>query len=271
MFLSDNPYYVACFSEIWLTSEQLLSAGISNYKLVNYFCRQKFKHGGVAIFVKENLDAQEIKVSHFCTELDAEFTAILNQSTIYRSNRGNFDIFLNSLDILLEFLVRKYENIILLGDFNVNFLADSKEKNSFNNILLSYNLETLFYEPMRVTEHSSTCIDNICINFTYRRLGIVKVDISDHYGQFIEVKIKNSSNQSKNVSKQIRHISEIGKAECVQYINRVDWTNYYQTDNPNIHSEFLCENITYAIETAFPLKNVNQKPQNLSGTRGSEN
>ncbi|KAG5886783.1 hypothetical protein JTB14_009416 [Gonioctena quinquepunctata] len=51
----------------------------------------------------------------------------------------------------------------------------------------------------------------------------------------------------------------MGRAEFEQWMNRIDWTNYYQTDDPNTLSEFLCENITYAIELAFPLKNIKKK------------
>ncbi|KAG5879164.1 hypothetical protein JTB14_029966 [Gonioctena quinquepunctata] len=177
-------------------------------------------------------------------------------------------MFLNSLDKLIEFLIGTYTNIVVLGDFNINFLKDSKEKNSLNNTLLSYNFETLLCELTRVTQHSSTCIDNICIIVNnVKKFGIVKEDISDHYDQFIELKIKNSLNQDKNITKQIRHISGMGRAEFEQWMNRIDWTNYYQTDDPNTLSEFLCENITYAIELAFPLKNIKKKLENPSGTQ----
>ncbi|KAG5884475.1 hypothetical protein JTB14_019013 [Gonioctena quinquepunctata] len=130
VFLAENPFHVLCFSEIWLTSGQIPYTGIGNYTLASFFCRQKFKHGGVAIYVMNNVTSLVINVEKFFTEIAAEFTAIKVENsvivTIYRSTNGDLELFLNSLENMLEYLRKRDTIIVLIGEFNVNFLVDRK-------------------------------------------------------------------------------------------------------------------------------------------------
>ncbi|KAG5873942.1 hypothetical protein JTB14_032170 [Gonioctena quinquepunctata] len=261
VFLAENPFHVLCLSEIWLTSEQIQSTGIGNYTLASFFCRKKFKHGGVAIYVTNNVTPLVINVEKFCTEIAAEFTAIKVENTvivtIYRSTNGDLEHFLNSLENMLEFLRKKHTNIVLIGDFNVNFLVDSKEKQKLENTLTSFNFDALLSEPTRVSDRSATCIDNVCVNFKgYKKFGIIREYISDHYAQYISLAVSNMS--ENKMPKEIRPITEMGIAEFKHYMNKIDWSNYLASDNPDFLTKFICENIKYAIELSFPLKHMKQ-------------
>ena len=59
--------------------------------------------------------------------------------------------------------------VILLGDFNVNFLATKNDatralKRKLLSLTSMYNLEQLIDKPTRITENSSTLIDLLFAN-----------------------------------------------------------------------------------------------------------
>ena len=48
--------------------------------------------------------------------------------TVYRSPTGDVTYFLNTLETTLDQLYKNTANIILCGDFNINYLSDNKKK-----------------------------------------------------------------------------------------------------------------------------------------------
>ena len=72
--------------------------------------------------------------------------------------------FLSSLDTILNRLYNNSLNIIICGDFNINYLENSNNKLQLDSILASYNLPTVVDFPTRITTSSCTAIDNIFIN-----------------------------------------------------------------------------------------------------------
>ena len=77
--------------------------------------------------------------------------------------------------------------VILLGDFNVNFLATKNDgSRALKRKLLSFtsmfNLEQLIDKPTRITENSSTLIDLLFANNNHRIVasGVLHVNLNDH-------------------------------------------------------------------------------------------
>ena len=70
-----------------------------------------------------------------------------------------------------------------MGDFNINLLKNDIRniKDNFTNMFHSYNYFPLINTPTRVTETSSTLIDNIFSNhLTDHTNGVICSDLSDH-------------------------------------------------------------------------------------------
>ena len=84
--------------------------------------------------------------------------------TVYRSPTGDFNIFLQNIDRVLKLISKHPVNIILTGDFNVNFMAKSKKRDRLISLLESYNLKYIVTFPTRITAQSSSTIDNIFID-----------------------------------------------------------------------------------------------------------
>ena len=82
---------------------------------------------------------------------------------------------------------KNLKNIVLAGDFNINFLDFETNKNmqDFLNLMFCYNMIPLTNKPTRVARHSANAIDHIitksvtgCNDF---KPAIVKTDLSDHF------------------------------------------------------------------------------------------
>ena len=76
--------------------------------------------------------------------------------TVYISPTGNITYFLNNLEAALNQIYSNTPNIILCGDFNINYLNDNQNKQALNSLLRSYNLCSLIDFPKRIHNNSNT-------------------------------------------------------------------------------------------------------------------
>jgi hypothetical protein len=75
--------------------------------------------------------------------------------------------------------------IILCGDFNVNYLNDNTRKDYLNSLLASFNLYSVINFPTRITYSSCTLIDNIYMNISLHGFSVHPFinGLSDHDAQ----------------------------------------------------------------------------------------
>lgn len=258
LFLLNNSYNVVCLSEHWLTEAALKLINLPGYKLSSYFCRCNYKHGGVAIFVKNKHKVRYVSLDPPMSELDAGFCAVdlidikTLIITLYRSPDGNFENFLLLLEKHLSKCLSKHKRLILLGDFNVNFRGCSSNLTDLICLIQSFGLETCISDFTRVTEFSATCIDNILTNLGDGFVtGVIDPCLSDHMGQFIVV--RGHMSPPKTVWR--RNISTHGIEKIKDSLSLTNWSFF---DNPNYSvddlSDFLVNTFKGLIETHLPLK-----------------
>lgn len=84
--------------------------------------------------------------------------------TVYRFPTGNVAYFLNNLEAALNQIYNNTVDIILCGDFNINYFNDNQNKQALNSILTSYSLCSIIDFPMRIHNNLHTMIDNTFIN-----------------------------------------------------------------------------------------------------------
>jgi hypothetical protein len=148
-------------------------AGIENYNLGAYYCRQLYEEGGVAIFVHNSPYFSHIDIGKHCEEQDIEICtiklsfSILNMciNTLY-SPSGNFSCFLLKLDTTLQLLYALTLQIIICEDIYINYPMESEKINQMDNLLLSYNLTNTINFPVRMQNMYATAIDNIFIDIS---------------------------------------------------------------------------------------------------------
>jgi hypothetical protein len=86
---------------------------------------------------------------------------------IYRSATGNFTYFLNKLESILNKLYKTSTELILCGNFNINYFNDNSRRLLLDSLLASFSLFNTVKFPSRIFNNSCTLIDSIYIN-TYR-------------------------------------------------------------------------------------------------------
>jgi hypothetical protein len=91
---------VLCFTEHWVKEDYLNEIQIDQYKLVDYFSRKKYEHGGSCIYVKNGIRTRELnylkdwdveKESEMSATELADYEAII--LCIYRPPDSYFQIF----------------------------------------------------------------------------------------------------------------------------------------------------------------------------------
>jgi exonuclease III len=190
---AEVPHLI-CFTEHNLKDYELVNTHIPKYKLGANCCRKNLKQGGVCIYVHESLKFTNINLLKYSKEQDIEIAAIqLNIQRgkviiicIYRAPCGNFEYFLNKLEIVLNSFHKHNSEFIICGDININYLESNNKKNQFDNLLGTYNLTGTVFFPTRIVNNSATLINNIFIN--NRRRYTIKPclnGLSDHDGQFL--------------------------------------------------------------------------------------
>lgn len=160
---------VLCFSETWLNSD------ISNDDLLLDGFHPPYRNdrigrrgGGVAIYVKNNLhttirnDLAMFGLESVWVEIRAKCNKHVLVGVFYRppdSCANVYNLIEHSLDQAVDTGV---ENIVILGDFNENYLVDTNTR--MKNIIARYDMVQYIDEPTHFTELSSSCLDLVIAN-----------------------------------------------------------------------------------------------------------
>jgi len=108
------------------------------------------------------------------TELDFK----LYVGCIYRAPNGQFDIFLDNLEIMIQKLLTKNKILILCGDWNVDMLHDSSNQSDLLGLLQRHNLINTIQSPTRITNDSNTLLDLMIINKIWYRSPASVLELS---------------------------------------------------------------------------------------------
>lgn len=194
LHLHEKQADFATLNEHWLRKEVINKCIIKGYNIASIFCRNNNIHGGTLILVNDQISYKErIDLRMLSVEMHVEIAAIEIQKykttvvSVYRPPSGDFDLFLMKINILLSIIENEIatENVIVAGDFNINFTQLSKNRNRLIDCFRSYNLHITTNEPSRITINSKTCIDNVFTNISADKYKIVTMSLhmSDHLAQ----------------------------------------------------------------------------------------
>ena len=163
---------ILLLTEHWQTIEQLNAIKLNNFTLINSYCRSSLKHGGVAMYQRDQAanNIELFPVNDFCKEgvLECCGVKLIRLKIIvlvnYRPPSGDFNLFLNLFSGILSKLSDTNWLVTIRGDFNIDFLSYNMNLILFSDLLACYNFVSTINSPTRVTPTSSTCIDNILLN-----------------------------------------------------------------------------------------------------------
>ena len=159
---------------------------LSNYKL---FRRDRNKNGGgIICYINDNIPSKIVDVEFSeedCEMILIEFSIKTRKWLcigLYKPPSQNENYFLNNLSLVMNRLTCKYENLILIGDFNMT--VENKNLETFMN---AFGLECLIKKPTCFQSKNPTCIDLILTNKKelFKNSNVFEVGISDHHSFII--------------------------------------------------------------------------------------
>ena len=191
----SRHFDIICLTETWYGDEKIAEIFFEQY-IGFYSNRVSRSGGGSCILVSKKLNCQITESLNVNTDfVEAIFVDLLCNNkkvtigSIYRPPNTNFENFISFIEMNLQPMTSCGSDIFVCGDFNLDMLkingAGSKSS-IFYNTMSSLSLLPVISKPTRVTDETSTLIDNIFTNnFENFTSGIMKCDISDHYPIFV--------------------------------------------------------------------------------------
>jgi hypothetical protein len=155
-----------------MTVNNLSLANIDNYVLGSCYTRTRYQKGGVCIFVRKELCFSQVDLSTYCLEKILKVCAVKIESVglglvvlcVYRSPAGDFSQFLNRLEQVLLFLYEPSIELLICGDFNVDYLLTDHRKQQLSVLLNTFNLVHTVNFPTRLHKNHASAIDNIFVD-----------------------------------------------------------------------------------------------------------
>lgn len=185
---------IVCFTETWLCKETMCLIKLDNYN--SYHCIRDGRGGGVSVFVRNSIVCEVLDDFKLSLEyIECIFLKITISScnylviVVYRPPNSSSSLFLDKIsELLSSVVIGDYREVFVTGDFNYNTLHQDEGDDSqqFLNVMHSFSLLPIITRPTRVTEGSSSILDNFFItNPVSYRAGVLLTDYSDHFSIFL--------------------------------------------------------------------------------------
>ena len=134
---------------------------------------------------------------------------------------------------------KNLKNIVLAGDFNINFLDFETNKNvqDFLNLMFRYNMIPLTNKPTRVTRHSANVIDHITTNCVTGhndfKSAIIKTNLSDHFPVVFAIKTNETTERPIVKSTYKRSYCEKNIDMFKNFLHNRNWDDIKKIEDPN--------------------------------------
>lgn len=251
----QNKFDVMCVTETWLDVDVSLDVvRLEGYSFIHK--SRPGRGGGVGIYIQNDLSYREVfsdiqpvdGLEYILTEVvvgKLKFLVI----AIYRSPSSNAMLVVNHLDDLVALVTPSYDNVLLLGDINIDHSVD----NIASQAISSFGFSQIINEPTRVTLTSQKIIDVIYVNCTHlvTSTGTLNGDlISDHRAVFCTMKSSHFRSKPKHITyRDFKHFSH---ADFCLDLQMVPWDQVYYLDSIDDKVRFLTENIIALFDIHAP-------------------
>lgn len=270
LFELDHPFDIIGISESWINTENtnVVNIDLPNFSFISQPTEQRA--GGVGFYIKNSLTFHVRNDMNKCTaECEMLWIEISNDKqknlicgVIYRHPNSNAETFLELLTPILEKINSEGKFCIILGDFNFNLLnyENHYHTEEFLNTLNSNFFEPHITKPTRVTDHTSTLIDNIFFNsIDYDcTSGNIIYNISDHLPNFLIINEFCSSEKNETIYR--RDFTKFDKDLLIDNFKSINWIETFQTCH-NVDDMFksFFDISSKIINTHIPLKKASRK------------
>ena len=229
ILLKDKSFDVFTVSETWLKPQiPDCEVNISGYSCVRQDRLEKIG-GGTMIYVRDGVPYRHRQdlgggVTESCViEITRPKCKKLLIWTVYRAPNTNLEDAIEEIQDRLLNIPDSFE-LVLLGDFNVNFLeVDKTAKRKLMRVANLYDLEQLILQPTRITPSSKSLIDLLFTNSCHRVVdcGVINLTLSDH--SLIFCVLKSACPKAPGRSIQYRAYKNYSKANFVNELKEINW------------------------------------------------
>ena len=247
---------------------------IENYVIIR--CDRNRNGGGVACYIRSDICFNELhifsnEVENICFNIFLKNLQPISIGVFYRP--PNQSRFLEEISNDFNKLYTEKNEVIILGDLNINLLQNSKYILNIKNSRLSENVTThpllkqyqefistfgltqLIKHPTRITCETSTLIDHILINSNEKisQYGVIDIGISDHQMIYCTRKlIRNKTGDKKYI--ESRSLKKYSVDVYESALKDLDFPNYETfTDIDLAYSDFI-QKLTNLLDNIAPLK-----------------
>ena len=203
---SNNSFNVHCLTETWCTDSTLKSntnLHLPNFDITSQERKTNKRGGGVLIYIHKSM-AYNLRKDLCVSDKDKEMLTIeiakenyknILLSCCYRPPSGdseNLSAFLQNK--IIEKSVSEKEMSYIIGYFNMNCIKyheNTKTKHFYDNIFEKGAIPIINH-PTRISEHSTSLIDNILTTDIFNnslKKVIIKSDVSDHFPIFFSIQL----------------------------------------------------------------------------------
>ena len=157
--------------------------------------------------------------------------------SVYKVPDADLESFISSLEDTLLKLDYSNSDLVLIGDFNVDFSPCKGKQNPAKQKLLNFTrsleLSQLVKEPTRVTDTSQTTIDLIFVNNEHHFAddGVIPMAISDHYLAYCLLKVGMPKGTPRTI--EYRSYKNYNRDAFLNDLNDVLWHLVDNEDNIN--------------------------------------
>lgn len=262
-FLHANDPDVIILTEHGLSEPKLLNTIITGYIIIDYFCREKHIKGGVAIYVRQNLEnvTASVNGARYSKELECELAAVkisINKIDIfligiYRPDK-NFEIALESLNNLLDKIPTWNSTVIIMGDINIDRVVHKTKNTELKEFLATHNIKRLLLPATRITSHSATSIDLVCTNLHPEEVKVTVLNtfIADHTGQICTVPV--TKNEALNTISIRRNFCNENLRILKHLLGKEIWEDVYESECVETAYNNFISTVTFNINLSCPLK-----------------
>ena len=270
--LPITSYDVISISETWLKPSLPDShANLPGFKIFREDRVDK-TGGGVALYVKQKYSANKLPLlSDSITVADTVWIKInfprrrqIIIGSIYFPPGNNTLNFIEQLNTTLENPCFTSCDVILTGDFNINFNLDSAHKTRLQHLASSFNL-TQVIKGFTYIAPSSGRESLLDLFFISKSLlpsdpTVLLTDLSDHYAIACSI-IINPPRKPKQIVQFRNFKAGMTSLQTDAHYNAQLVTNISNSNHPDEQAELLEDWVTELVEKHFPLRSMRIRPE----------
>ena len=253
--LSNKPQLII-LSEIFINESEIGEYEIDNYELFAC-CNNINRNAGVAAYIHKSIQYYSIDKLNFKSADTLQIDFLINNERyslvcLYRLQQLHGELFLGELENY--FRTHTANNMILIGDMNVDLLKNTTLSKDYVLLMASNGFESLINVPTRITKDTSTCIDHI---FVRQSLGSTilfssltyDINVTDHCSTVLLAKYNFNSSTDDNQN----HESVVTKLDF-DYLNdllsNTSWLSLYNISDVNEAYSYFIDKVNYCTSKA---------------------